>query len=105
MLMYAVSLEHQGRGRAIREELQEMFMKGAKVTSTEGFARVHGSDRGGGNIADNPIGCTFRLPLARGHPFDSQLPGVERAPPSRGMSPPSIAGLGWKLGNPETEFS
>ena len=44
MLMYAVSLEHHGRGRAIRKELQERFMKGEKVTSTEGFARVRASD-------------------------------------------------------------
>ena len=38
MLMYAVSLEHQGRGRANRKELQGKFMKGETVTSTEGFA-------------------------------------------------------------------
>ena len=44
VLMYAVSLEHQGRGRANRKELQGKFMKGEKVTSTEGFARVRARD-------------------------------------------------------------
>ena len=82
-----------------------MFMKGEKVISTEGFARVRARDGGGGHIADDSIGCTFRLLLATGHPFDSQLPGAERAPLSKGRSPPSVAGLGWKLGNPEIEFS
>ena len=77
VLMYAVSLEHQGRGRANRKELQGTFMKGEKVISTEGFAGVRARDGEGGHTADSPLGCAFRWLLARGHPFDSQLPGVE----------------------------
>ena len=101
MLMYAVSLEHQGRGRAIRKELQGAFMKGGKVIFTEGVAFMLARGEGGRCIADDSIDHPFWRLLVRGHPFDSQLPGVERRPlpEGKGVSPSSVAGPGRKLGN------
>ena len=89
VLMYADSLEHQGRGRAIREELQGAFMKGGKVIFTEGVAFMLARGEGGRCIADDSIDHPFWRLLVRGHPFDSQLPGVERRPlpEGKGVSP------------------
>ena len=89
VLMYAVSLEHQGRGRAIRKELQGAFMKGGKVIFTEGVAFMLARSEGGRCIADDSIDHPFWRLLVRGHPFDSQLPGVERRPlpKGKGVSP------------------
>ena len=83
-----------GGDARIRKVIRATFMKDEKVTFAAGFAIVRASDCGGGLTADDPTGCAFQLQLARGQRV-----------PLRGASSPSVAGLGRKLGNPETEFS